>query len=156
MKLFAFVAALFLSVPALAFDAGQFEGGGVWKAVDGSKGKWTEVMTVSKDPAGVVLKSELTVTYADGTDEVMTTESTFARNGDAGFFTITTPDGVGDGEGYCFKKKKGKVCHMSGEGPDGRWEETMIVKKGVIKKIGSHKNIVAWKGKLKWAAAAAE
>jgi hypothetical protein len=129
---------------ASAFKAGHkghWEGGGYWRAADGTQGKWTSTSKVKMGKGSFTVKEETTIHTPDGKTQVMNEErtSTFGKNG---FMTITK-NGKDHGTGYCGFKQ----CHMEGTG----WEETVTFHGGKIFRIGSHTengHQIMWQGKM--------
>lgn len=138
-----------ISMANFADDAGTFTGGGEWKTPDGTKGKWTATMTVTKGEKGAVVTEKLTIVDPKGEKHVEEMESTMVV-GKEGFFDILSKEKK-IGFGVCW----GMSCQMSGDSKDANgYSETMHFdkKKGVIYRMGHdmHEGMpVAWVGTMK-------
>lgn len=145
-----FILAVTLASQTFAFNlehAGDYVGGGTWKAEDGTTDKWMAEVSLSQVKEGVLVKEKLTIVSPNGEKYTKETELVDVPTKN-GFFNVFT-NGVKTGSGYCFEH----YCHVGGTGHQGsQFEETFAMKDGQIYRMGSDRGAnyaVSWTGKMK-------
>ncbi len=141
---------MFAAATAFGLDLrpGHYHGGGQWKALDGTAGKWTSHMTVTKEKTGLGIKETLTVLDKAG-KKVHTENSEFTSVATKpGFFNTLDKANKNIGSGYCLNGQ----CHVEYNKADGsKGEETFTFYRGQIFRLGSDakdKFLVTWHGSM--------